>query len=166
MNTPLDHAPGLLVSIGNVLNDLITNPVLLSTLAAWAIAQLLKLPIDYFLHKRWNWSLLFAAGGMPSSHSALVSGATAAIGLFDGVDSSLFALSFALSMIVIYDATGIRRQAGIHAQKINVMINELLQGHPLNEGKLAEVLGHTPRQAVGGMTIGILTSLTIWALLH
>lgn len=166
MSFDFSQPTGIMADVISFFKDFFTNPVMLSALLAWGIAQTLKMPIDYFLHKRWNWSLLFSAGGMPSSHSALVTATTLAIGIFDGVKSSTFALAFVLSMIVIYDATGIRRQAGIHAQKINVMINELLAGHPLNEERLAEVLGHTPRQAVGGMGIGILCAILVWFLLR
>jgi uncharacterized protein len=142
--------------------SLLHNYVLIAALVAWAIAQSLKVPIEYLQTRKWNWALLVQAGGMPSSHSALVVGTTHAIGLSVGFGSALFALAFTVTMIVIYDATGIRRQAGKHAEKINLMINDLAAGNPLKQEQLAEVLGHTPAEALGGIILGLLVAQLIW----
>ena len=101
---------------------------------------------------------------MPSSHSALVTAVAHGIGLVDGFDTPLFALAVAIAMIVIYDATGIRRQAGIHASIINTMIRDLASGHPLRQEQLREVLGHTPVEAIGGLILGLLVAQSIWML--
>jgi acid phosphatase family membrane protein YuiD len=138
------------------------NPVLFAGLTAWALAQTIKIPLEFVRSRRWNWALLFSAGGMPSSHSALMAAATYAIGLYNGFDSPLFALSFAVSMVVIYDATGIRRQAGRHAALINAIINDLASGHPLKEEHLREVLGHTPLQALTGLLLGLVIAQLFW----
>lgn len=138
--------------------DVVRNPVLILALAAWGLAQGLKVPLGYFTNRRWNWALLFSPGGMPSSHSALVTAAAHAIGLYYGFDSPLFALAVVLAMIVVYDATGIRRQAGKHAELINAIIADLTSGHPLREEhqqRLREVLGHTPLEALGGILLGL-----------
>ena len=142
--------------------NIFTNQVLIAALLAWSIAQVIKVPLEFFNTGKWNWVLLFRAGGMPSSHSALVAGATHAIGLYTGFNSPLFALGFVVSMIVIYDATGIRRQAGKHAEIINQMITDLTSGHPLKEETLREVLGHTPLQAFMGTLLGIACGQIIW----
>ncbi len=139
-----------------------SNHVLIAALTAWAIAQIIKVPLEYMQTHKWNWALLLRAGGMPSSHSALVAGMAHGIGLFNGFDTSLFALSVAFAMVVIYDATGIRRQAGKHAEMINAMINDLASGHPLKEEQLREVLGHTPLEALGGLILGIVTAQIAW----
>jgi hypothetical protein len=99
---------------------------------------------------------------MPSSHSALVVGVAHGIGLSIGFDSALFALAFAVCMVVIYDATGIRRQAGKHAERINAMISDLAAGQPLKQEQLAEVLGHTPAEALGGIILGLLVAQLTW----
>jgi len=140
------------------------NPVLVAALIAWALAQAVKIPLEFIYTRRWNWALLFSAGGMPSSHSALVASAAHAIGLFAGFESPLFALSVAIAMVVIYDSTGIRRQAGRHAELINAMIRDLASGHPLKEEQLREVLGHTPLQALGGLLLGLVVAQVTWAL--
>ncbi|MGE5864619.1 MAG: divergent PAP2 family protein, partial [Rhizobacter sp.] len=112
------------------------NKALIAGITAWALAQIMKIPLDYLRTRRWNWSLLLTTGGMPSSHSALMTAATLAIGLYHGFDSPVFALGVVITMIVTYDAAGVRQQAGIHAQRINVIFDELLRGHPINERDL------------------------------
>jgi hypothetical protein len=140
------------------------NHVLLTGLAGWILAQILKIPIDLFQSRHWNWALFLAAGGMPSSHSALVTSTAMAVGLHHGFDNPLFGVATAIAMIVVYDATGIRRQAGMQAQKINILVEELLKGHPISEEHLREVLGHTPLEAFGGVLLGLAISVVLWLL--
>ncbi|MEA4910460.1 MAG: divergent PAP2 family protein [Chloroflexi bacterium] len=150
----------------SILNDISVNRMLIAGLAAWFLAQFLKVPIDWMVNRRFIWTLWFSPGGMPSSHSALMTGTTTAIGLYTGFNTATFALAFAITMVVIYDAAGVRRQAGLHAQKLNLLINELLSGHPISEQRLKEVLGHTPREVVGGISLGIIVPVFIWAIWH
>ena len=141
---------------------LFDNRALVACMIAWGLAQALKLPIEFAQRRKWNWSLLLRAGGMPSSHSALVSAAAHGIGLTAGFDSPIFALAIAVAMVVIYDAAGIRRQAGRHAEIINAMVRDLVEGHPLRQEQLREVLGHSPFEAFVGLVMGILVAqLTI-----
>ena len=142
--------------------SLLHNYVLIAALTAWALAQIIKVPLNYWRTRQMDWALLFRAGGMPSSHASLLVGATHAIGLSTGFASPLFALAVAMSMVVLYDATGIRRQAGIHAALINVMIRNLASGHPLRQEQLREVLGHTPMEVLGGIILGIAIAQSIW----
>jgi acid phosphatase family membrane protein YuiD len=144
--------------------SIIYNYVLVAALIAWGIAQMLKVPIEYIETRRWNWALLVQAGGMPSSHSALIVAIAHGIGLSVGFNSALFALAFGMAMIVIYDATGIRRQAGKHAELINAMINDLAAGNPLKQEQLREVLGHTPMEALGGILLGLIVAQVTWML--
>jgi hypothetical protein len=143
---------------------ILQNRVLWSGLAAWLLAQALKIPLDYFRSREWNWASFFAAGGMPSSHSALITATVLAIGLHHGFDNPVFALGVAIAMIVVYDATGVRRQAGMQAQKINVMVEELLRGHPISQQQLREVIGHTPLEALGGVLLGLAVAQGLWFL--
>jgi acid phosphatase family membrane protein YuiD len=138
------------------------NRVLIAGLLAWALAQIIKIPLDFFRTRRWNWALLFTTGGMPSSHSALMTATTHAIGLYYGFATPMFALSVAITMIVVYDAANVRRQAGIHAQRINIIFDELLRGHPINEKDLREVLGHTPLEVAGGILFGLVIATGQW----
>src|SRR5215470_618976 len=142
--------------------ELLHNKALLAGLAGWALAQIIKIPLDYLRTRRWNWALLFTTGGMPSSHSALMTGAVFAIGLYNGFDNPLFALGVAITMIVTYDAANVRRQAGIHAQRINIIFDELLRGHIFSEKDLREVLGHTPLEVAGGILFGLVVATGQW----
>lgn len=141
---------------------LFSNPVLIAGIVAWSLAQLVKVPWSFITTRRWDWSLLLRAGGMPSSHSALVAGIAHATGLFVGFDTPVFAVALGMAIIVIYDATGIRRQAGLHAEIINAMIQDLARGHPLKGQELIELLGHTPLEAFTGMALGIIIAQIIW----
>lgn len=143
----------------NPIEQIIHNEVLIIAIISWALAQFVKVPIEYIRYRRRNWALWFSSGGMPSSHSALMTAVTFAIGLFHGFSSPMFALAFALSMIVIYDATGVRREAGRHAEKINILINEFFQGLPISDKQLKEVIGHTPAQVGAGVLLGLLVAL-------
>ena len=144
------------------MQSIFSNHILIPVLIAWGLAQAIKVPIDYLSTRRWNWALLFSVGGMPSSHSALVTSTAHSIGLYEGFDSPLFALAVIGAVVVIYDATGIRRQAGIHAEIINAMINDLAAGHPLKEEQLREVLGHTPIQVLAGTLLGLAIAQFYW----
>ncbi len=141
---------------------LFQNRVLIAGLLAWALAQIIKIPLDFFRTRRWNWALLFTTGGMPSSHSALMTATTHAIGLYYGFATPMFALAVAITMVVVYDAANVRRQAGIHAQRINIIFDELLRGHPINEKDLREVLGHTPLEVAGGILFGLVVATAQW----
>ena len=140
---------------------LVSNKPLVAAAIAWSLAQIIKLPLEYLLHHEWNWHLLISAGGMPSSHSALVTGVAISIGLTQGFESPIFAVAIVMALIVIYDATGVRRHAGDQARVLNLMIDELFTGHPLAEKELKEVLGHTPREVVAGIALGIIISILV-----
>jgi uncharacterized protein len=144
---------------------ILNNPVFIACITASLLAQILKLPLEYLRTKKWDWSLLFGTGGMPSSHSAVVTAAAAGVGHYVGFDTPLFGLAFAIATVVIYDATNIRRQAGFHAHQINRIINELFERKisPMEEfEQLKEVLGHSPAEALGGIVLGIIVSLITW----
>ncbi len=147
----------------NFFDLILSNYVLVCGAIAWIVAQLLKLPINFLLSKEWDWTVLISPGGMPSSHSAISTATALAIGLKHGFDSSLFALSMTLATIVIYDATSIRRQAGIHAEWINKIVEEIFKSGNFSYKKLQEVLGHTPFEALAGIFLGVVTALIMWA---
>ena len=145
-----------------VWEQLLSNRPLLAGLLALWLAQFLKVPIDYWVNRRWNWNMWFSMGGMPSSHAALMVATTLAVGLYYGFDHPVFALGVAITMVVLYDAAGVRRQAGVHAQKLNVLLQELFSGQPISQERLKEMLGHTPRQVAVGSVLGALIALGMW----
>ena len=142
--------------------DILQNKALIAGLIAWILAQIIKWPLDFVRTRKWNWSLMLTTGGMPSSHSSLMTATTLAIGLYHGFANPLFALGVAITMIVTYDAAGVRQQAGIHAQRINVLFDELLKGHIFSEKDLREVIGHTPLEVAGGILLGIIVATSQW----
>ncbi|MDZ7844178.1 MAG: divergent PAP2 family protein [Anaerolineales bacterium] len=138
------------------------NVVLVTALTTWTIAQALKVLVDFVGDRKWNWVLLFEAGGMPSSHSAMVSSTAYSIGLFLGFDSALFALATILAMVVIYDATGIRYQAGKQAELLNKIMTDISKGKFDQQKRLTEVLGHTPGEAILGTILGLVMAQLFW----
>ncbi len=138
------------------MDALLANRVLMATTFAWAIAQILKVLIELIWKHRLDLSLLTSAGGMPSSHSATVCALATAVALREGIASTLFAISVVLAVVVMYDAAGVRRAAGIQARILNQIIDELFQGHPISETRLRELLGHTPIQVFVGAALGML----------
>ena len=145
-----------------IFDQLLHNKILIAVLAGWLIAQALKIPTEYLRSRRWMWAMFFAPGGMPSSHSALLVSGTLAVGLYQGFDSPLFGIAVAITMIVVHDAAGVRRQAGIHAERINVLFEELLKGHMWDEDALKEVIGHTPLEVIGGIILGFIIAIGQW----
>jgi acid phosphatase family membrane protein YuiD len=137
------------------LSELFGNRVLQATFVAWVTAQILKVLIELIWKHRLDLRLLTSAGGMPSSHSATVCGLATAVALHDGLSSTLFAISLVLAVVVMYDAAGVRRAAGIQARILNQIIDELFQGHPISETHLRELLGHTPIQVFAGAVLGV-----------
>jgi acid phosphatase family membrane protein YuiD len=146
--------------------NIFDNQPLIVALAVGITAQIIKVLISYARYRTWNWALFLRAGGMPSSHAAMVAGVAHSIGLNIGFGSPIFAVAFVLAIVVIYDATGIRRQAGKHAEVINQMVRELASGHPLQQEQLREVLGHTPLEALAGMMLGVFFAQIFWLIWH
>ena len=133
---------------------LLRNQVFMSAIAAWTVAQLTKLGRDLW-RGDFRWERITGAGGMPSSHSAMVVATTVASGLTVGFDSPFFAISFVLSGIVMYDAAGVRRHAGRHARAINRIVQELKTEHPLKNIRLKELIGHSPLEVLAGAAQGL-----------
>lgn len=142
----------------DMIAELLQNRVLIAAVAAWMIGQFLKIPLEYILNKRFNWGIIFSAGGLPSSHSASVTAVTLTIGFQEGFNTSIFALATAIAMIVIYDAAGVRRQAGIHAERINEIMKNFIESRRFPEEDLKEMLGHTPFEVIAGVLLGVLIS--------
>ena len=135
-----------------VLQEVLDNASLAWGLAACGIAQLSKLLIELIQHRRWRPAVLIETGGMPSSHSALVTGTAPCVGWTLGFDHPLFALAAMVAFVVMYDASGIRRAAGFTAERVNALPAELWQES--FENPLKESLGHRRLQVLVGSLIG------------
>ncbi|HTI14261.1 MAG TPA: divergent PAP2 family protein [Dictyobacter sp.] len=144
-------------------NSLLDNRVLLASFLAWAVAQVLKTILELIKQRKLVISRLVSSGGMPSSHSALVTGLATAAGREVGVSSPIFAVAVVLASIVMYDAAGVRRAVSIQARILNQMIDEAFQGSPMAEKRLRELIGHTPIQVFAGAILGICIALLVTA---
>lgn len=143
--------------------DLFSNYILLSALAAWFLAQVLKVIFYSIKHRTINLERLVGSGGMPSSHTATVVALTVAVARLEGIDSTMFAIAFILACVVMYDATGIRRAAGEQAKVLNKLMFEHHEDEePMNAEKvLKELLGHTPLEVFGGAILGVIVAFLL-----
>ena len=132
------------------------NEVLKVSLISWFVAQALKVIISIGKEKKINLYRFVGSGGMPSSHSALVMGLSTAIGLKNGWTSDAYAIALAFSIIVMYDASGVRRAVGKQAIILNQFIKDWHKLKPIKEKQLKELIGHTPIEVFVGGIIGIL----------
>lgn len=139
--------------------DMLSNRVLMTAFWAWFLAQFGKIFTKRYKKGVWDIKAMVEPGGMPSSHSSLCSGVTTALAMSQGLGSPMFAVALAFSVIVMYDAMGVRRHAGKQAEVLNQVINELMQHHSIGDIKLKEVLGHTPRQVIAGALLGVCVGL-------
>ena len=137
----------------------ITNKYIYVPMILWFSIQLFKLLHDLYTTKKFNFKRILGAGGMPSSHSAVVVSIATLIGKNYGVDSAFFGLSLMFALLVMYDACGVRRAAGKQAKVLNEIVNTPGLTSLEVQGKLQEALGHTPIQVFVGAFIGIIAGL-------
>ena len=135
---------------------LFDNSVLFWSLLSCLLAQFFKIIFNLFITGKIRFRIMFETGGMPSSHSALITGATSGIGYELGFDSPIFALAVAVALVVMYDASGVRKSAGDQAVEINKLSKKL---DPQSEVLLKETLGHTKIEVMVGSFLGPLITL-------
>jgi acid phosphatase family membrane protein YuiD len=138
------------------------NYIFWTSVAAWIIAQSIKVMLGFFMEKRFNFRWFVGPGGMPSSHAAGVSALATSIGVSYGFDSALFAITLLFTLIVLFDAQGVRRVAGRQASILNKMLDDIYWKKKLDEKKLRELIGHTPVEVIAGAALGILVSLLFY----
>ncbi len=141
------------------MNNIFNNKFLCVPFCVWLAIQIVKFITDWIVNKKPNFKRLVGAGGMPSSHSAVVATLTTLIGQEYGVESGIFAMSCVFSAIVMYDAAGVRRAAGKQATLLNKLVENAANSGIVVSEKLVEVLGHTPLQVLVGAIIGVLVGL-------
>jgi len=142
-----------------VLGEVIKNKYIVVPMLLWFGIQVFKVIYDLITTKKFNFKRIMGAGGMPSSHSAVVVGLATLIGKYEGVNTPIFAVALIFSFIVMYDAAGVRRAAGKQAKLLNQIVETPgLSGIQVSE-KLVEVLGHTPIQVIVGAIIGVVAGL-------
>ncbi len=142
------------------MTELLRNEILICALVAWFVAQVLKVFIHGLVNRKIDWRRMFGMGGMPSSHTAFLVSLTTMIAMREGLGSTAFAIAVAVTMVVIYDAMGVRYQTGKQSHVINRILRRMLvEGQPLEEHDLKELMGHTPTEVFFGAVIGLVVPL-------
>lgn len=156
----------------SVIVEFFQNKVLFASVLGWFCAQAAKFFITLVFTREWNAERLWGAGGMPSAHSSMVCALTISMARFYGINSPMFALAVMFSFVTMYDAMGVRREAGVHARLLNKYLNEIemqkadkngdgIPEEKVDEIDLKEYIGHTPLEVLGGVLLGILVGVLI-----
>ena len=141
------------------MNFILQYKYLIIPLATWFCIQVFKVIWDLVVTHKFNFKRILGAGGMPSSHSAVVTSLATMVGKAYGIDSAIFAISLIFACIVMYDAAGVRRAAGKQAKLLNKIVETPGLTNLQVQERLVEVLGHTPLQVIVGATIGVVVGL-------
>ena len=132
---------------------------LIVPMSVWLCIQIFKVIWDLVATHKFNFKRILGAGGMPSSHSAVVTSIATMIGKTQGINSPIFALAVMFAFVVMYDAAGVRRAAGKQAKLLNKLVETPGLSNIQVQEKLVEVLGHTPMQVIVGAAIGVTVGL-------
>ena len=143
------------------MDSIFANDVLAACVIAWAAAQLSKPLIHYVHTRRLNLRYFVTAGGMPSTHSAVVVALATRVGIDTGLSSVPFALAAIFATVVMYDAAGVRRAVSLQARVLNRMLTEMIEAQHFNEERLRELIGHTPFEVFVGALLGALSAVSL-----
>ncbi|MDD5431721.1 MAG: divergent PAP2 family protein [Candidatus Omnitrophica bacterium] len=147
-----------------IFTQFINNKILAITISGWLIAQTIKVLIGIIRYKRFDFRWFVGTGGMPSSHATGASCLAFAIGFEYGFDSVFFALAASFALVVMFDAQGVRRSSGKQARILNKITEDIYWQGKFDEGKLRELIGHTPVEVIVGFLLGIVIVLAQRAL--
>ncbi|MEI6563890.1 MAG: divergent PAP2 family protein [bacterium] len=142
------------------------SPVFCSAFTAYVVASLLKMLGNLRQTGKIDFQYLATLGGMPSAHSAMVCGLATSVGLCEGFGSTVFCVTFAFAVVVMFDASTVRRATGLQARLLNQIVDEVFKSHHLSAQKLIEILGHTRMEVFAGMTVGIIIGVLITRLFY
>ena len=142
-------------------SDFFKNPTFWSPFLAWFLAQVIKVAINFRASKRVDFRYLSSLGGMPSAHSATVSALAMSVGINSGFDSQVFMSTFIVALIVMFDASTVRRATGQQARLLNQIVDQIFKEHHLSTQKLREILGHTRTEVFAGMIVGIASGVLV-----
>jgi hypothetical protein len=143
----------------DVFNQIVQNRILMPTLSAWVIAQIVKVILGVIRQKRFDFRWFVGTGGMPSSHAAGAACLATAIGMEYGFNSAYFALAASFAIVVMFDAQGVRRATGRQARILNKITDDIYWQGKIQEGRLRELVGHTPIEVIVGVFLGIIIAL-------
>jgi hypothetical protein len=141
--------------MGAIFTEIIKNKIFMTTLSAWAIAQVIKVTLGVIRKKKFDFRWFIGTGGMPSSHVAGASCLAAAVGFEYGFQSVYFALAASFALVVMFDAQGVRRATGRQAYILNKIMDDIYWQGKTKESRLRELIGHTPIEVIAGCLLGI-----------
>lgn len=142
-----------------VFSQIFRNKIFMTTLSAWIIAQTVKVTIGVIRQKKFDFRWFVGTGGMPSSHAAGASCLATATGLEYGFNSVYFALAASFALVVMFDAQGVRRASGKQARILNKITEDIYWQGRIDEGRLRELIGHTPVEVIVGFLLGVLIAI-------
>jgi acid phosphatase family membrane protein YuiD len=142
----------------NFFEGLMSNQIFVCGFVSWFIAQAIKVLLTILKEKRFAVDRMMGSGGMPSSHSSSVMGVSTAVGLIHGWETSLYAVALMFALIVMYDASNVRRNVGKQAILLNNIIEDLYKHHHVEQERLIELVGHTPVEVFAGALLGIVVA--------
>ena len=145
--------------MNEIFSEIIKNKIFMTTVSAWIIAEVIKVTLGVIKEKRFDFRWFIGTGGMPSSHVAGASCLAAAVGLEYGFDSVHFALAASFAIVVMFDAQGVRRSTGRQAHILNKVMEDIYWQGKIHEGRLRELVGHTPIQVIMGFLLGVCVAL-------
>jgi uncharacterized protein len=143
----------------DIFSQMYHNKIFMVTLASWVIAQSVKVVIGVIQERRFDFRWFVGTGGMPSSHSAGASSLATAVGINYGFDSVYFALAAAFTIVVMFDAQGVRRATGRQARILNRIMEDIYWKGKIQGERLRELVGHTPLEVIMGFLLGILIAV-------
>jgi uncharacterized protein len=138
-----------------VTGTLLESPVFWSAISGWMAASILKIVVNWRRTGRVDFHYLTSLGGMPSAHSAMVSALATSVGLCEGFGSTMFVVTLAFALVIMFDASTVRRAAGLQATLLNQIVEVVLKEHHLPREKLREILGHTRVEVFAGLFVGV-----------
>lgn len=142
--------------------DLLGNRVLWACVISWATAQGAKVLLCRLIEKKWDWKRFFGLGGMPSSHSSVMCTVTVAAGIMRGFGSLEFVMMLVIALVVMTDASGVRREAGQHARILNKILQDMKENdNAITYDTLKELLGHSPFEVLVGALLGVLVAFAV-----
>ncbi|MEW6101759.1 MAG: divergent PAP2 family protein [Candidatus Omnitrophota bacterium] len=147
--------------MGQILRELLSNKIFITTLSAWIIAQTIKVTTGIIRERKFDFRWFVGTGGMPSSHAAGASCLASSIGFQYGFDSVYFALAASFAIVVMFDAQGVRRAAGKQARILNKLTEDIYWRGRMDEGRLRELVGHTPIEVIAGFLLGIVVAWSV-----
>lgn len=125
-------------------------------------AQFLKPFIDLFQGKSFKVTRMLDTGGMPSSHTSMVTALTVGVGVYQGIDSALFGITLIFSIYFVFEATGLRQEVGNQARVLNEIIDKASKTHHIDASELRELIGHTWAEVLGGFAVGLFIALLFY----